>query len=403
MKTGACYIRVSTDKQEELSPDAQKRLLLKYAGENHISIPDTYIFIEHGISGRKASKRPEFQKMIGIAKSDAHPLDVILVWKFSRFARNQEESIVYKSMLRKDSVDVISVSEPLIEGPFGSLIERIIEWMDEYYSIRLSGEVVRGMTEKALRGGYQAASPLGYQSVGDGKPPILLPQEADIITFIFDCCTKNHLDSTAIARKANACGFRTKRGNLFDKRGIQYILQNPFYTGKVRWNHSPRSSSDSSADEVIIACGTHEVLISEDQFSQAAIRLKQEFGPQRKRNLSVCRHWLSGIVKCPVCGANLAYNFRSGKGGSFFQCYNYSNGKHPESIFISESKLSNAVYDSLKKLFGSSDIRCLYDTLRDNSIDYTVKGRCIRSIIEKILYNKQDSELHFYYRIPIGL
>lgn len=46
---------------------------------------------------------------------------------------------------------MISVSEPLIGGPFGSLIERIIEWMDEYYSIRLSGEVLRGMKEKALQ------------------------------------------------------------------------------------------------------------------------------------------------------------------------------------------------------------------------------------------------------------
>ncbi len=95
--------------------------------------------------------------MIAAAKSDSHPFDVILVWKFSRFARNQEESIVYKSLLRKKChVDVVSISEPVIEGPFGSLIERIIEWMDEYYSVRLSGEVTRGMTEKALRGGYQA-------------------------------------------------------------------------------------------------------------------------------------------------------------------------------------------------------------------------------------------------------
>ena len=31
MRYGALYIRVSTDKQEELSPDAQKRLLLDYA------------------------------------------------------------------------------------------------------------------------------------------------------------------------------------------------------------------------------------------------------------------------------------------------------------------------------------------------------------------------------------
>ena len=33
----------------------------------------------------------------------------------------------------------------------GSLIERIIEWMDEYYSIRLSGEVLRGMKKKPCK------------------------------------------------------------------------------------------------------------------------------------------------------------------------------------------------------------------------------------------------------------
>ena len=59
---------------------------------------------------------------------------------------------MYKSLLRrKCDVEVVSVSEPLVDGPFGSLIERIIEWMDEYYSIRLSGEVFRGMSEKAMK------------------------------------------------------------------------------------------------------------------------------------------------------------------------------------------------------------------------------------------------------------
>ena len=156
-KVACLYIRVSTEDQTELSPDAQKRLLLDYAQKNDMIVSGDFIFTE-SVSGRHAQKRPEFQKMIALAKQPSHPIDVILVWKFSRFARNQEESIVYKSMLKKDNVDVISVSEPLIEGPFGSLIERIIEWMDEYYSIRLSGEVLRGMKEKALQKGYQTSN-----------------------------------------------------------------------------------------------------------------------------------------------------------------------------------------------------------------------------------------------------
>lgn len=60
------------------------------------------------------------------------------------------------------------MSEPVDDGPFGKLIERIIEWSDEYYSIRLSGEVRRGMTEKAERGGIVSIAPFGYK-VTDGR------------------------------------------------------------------------------------------------------------------------------------------------------------------------------------------------------------------------------------------
>lgn len=185
LHAGAAYIRVSTDKQEELSPDAQKRLILDYAKKNNIIISSSDIYVENGISGRTASKRPAFQEMIARAKSKEHPFDVILVWKYSRFARNQEESIVYKSMLKRDNVEVVSISEPMMDGPFGSLIERIIEWMDEYYSIRLSGEVLRGMTEKAMRGGYQSIAPFGYVSVGGGNPPETDPLQADIVKRVY--------------------------------------------------------------------------------------------------------------------------------------------------------------------------------------------------------------------------
>ena len=51
----ALYIRVSTDKQEELSPDAQKRLLLDFADKHNMLVMPEYIFIENGISGRKAT------------------------------------------------------------------------------------------------------------------------------------------------------------------------------------------------------------------------------------------------------------------------------------------------------------------------------------------------------------
>ena len=91
---GAAYIRVSTDEQTELSPDAQLRVILEQAKKDGVTIPPEFIFIEKkGISGRRAENRPEFQRMIAIAKNqNESPFKRLYLWKFSRFARNQEES-----------------------------------------------------------------------------------------------------------------------------------------------------------------------------------------------------------------------------------------------------------------------------------------------------------------------
>ena len=45
-KVAALYIRVSTEDQTELSPDAQKRLLLDYAQKNDMIVSGDFIFTE---------------------------------------------------------------------------------------------------------------------------------------------------------------------------------------------------------------------------------------------------------------------------------------------------------------------------------------------------------------------
>ena len=99
-RLGAAYIRVSTEEQTELSPDSQLEEIYRYADREQIQILQNHIYIDAGISGKKAENRPEFMRMIAEAKSTPKPFSVILLWKYSRFARNQEESIFYKSILR---------------------------------------------------------------------------------------------------------------------------------------------------------------------------------------------------------------------------------------------------------------------------------------------------------------
>ena len=121
MRTAAAYIRVSTDDQVEFSPDSQLKEIRKYAKAHDLILPDEFVFADEGISGRKAEKRPQFQRMIGTAKLKPKPFDVILLWKFSRFARNREDSIVYKSMLRKQcGIEVVSISEQLTDPARGN-------------------------------------------------------------------------------------------------------------------------------------------------------------------------------------------------------------------------------------------------------------------------------------------
>lgn len=344
LSVGALYIRVSTHGQDELSPDAQKRLCLEYARSNQIHIPEDFIFTE-SISGRSAQKRPEFQKMIALAKSPSHPFEVILVWKFSRFARNQEESIVYKSMLKKDRVEVISVSEPLAEGPFGTLIERIIEWMDEYYSIRLSGEVKRGMKEKALRCGYQTAPCLGYTAAGKGKPFIINEKEFEVVSFIMEQFDSYNLPPSRIARLCNAHSYHTKRGNHFDTRAVLRILQNPFYAGTVIWNG-------------ISFRGSHETRLSEEQYQRRMALFKDRKTAALTRNISPEKHWMSGILKCAVCHASLSY------GGSrscrIFTCWKYAKGVHNTPVNISCKKAEAAVLKYFTWVFKTTGSPAFY-------------------------------------------
>lgn len=350
MKSACAYIRVSTDKQEELSPDAQKRLLIDFAKKNNMSLLASNIYLDNGISGKKADKRPEFMKMIGMAKSKEHPFDVILVWKFSRFARNQEESIVYKSLLKKNHVEVVSVSEPLVDGPFGTLIERIIEWMDEYYSIRLSGEVLRGMTEKALRGGYQSSLPLGYRMNKDTGIPYISDDEAIIVKRIYKDYIAGH-SYLEIARELNSLGYRTKRGSTYEGRTVEYILSNPFYYGAVRWNRQKHDDHTiKSVSDWIIAEGKHESLIDKDTWDEVQHLIALRSRPYKARAAGHMKHWLGGIVKCSDCGASLM----AGLNATRYQCGNYNKGKCLHSHFIKTAALEKAVYESLERVLNGS-------------------------------------------------
>lgn len=476
---GAAYVRVSTNDQTELSPAAQLREIKNAANADGVLIPDEYIFIEEkGVSGRRADNRKEFQRMISIAKSHPTPFQYLYLWKFSRFARNQEESMFYKSVLRKKcGVAIKSVSEPIMEGMFGRLIESIIEWFDEYYSINLSGEVTRGMTEKALRNGYQAAPCLGYRAVGEGKPFVIEEKEYEAVVFIHQSFYHG-MDLTSIAKEINNQGYCTKRGNPFDRRAIERILKNGFYEGTVTWNDISFQGSHETRKEVTSV------------FQANKQRLKQEYRPRNRREVSACSHWATGLLVCGYCGASLSYNAggKTGNQSGYFQCWRYTKRLHKESCCISAKKAESLIIESLQQVTAGAGnsreymkqpesgqyserqrlesaleklrtkkgkikaayengidsleeyratkehlmkteseledriksiedlkrfpqahgedaslckIRSVCDLLKDSTVSVRAKGKALRSVVKKIIYDKESGEMRFIYYIQL--
>ena len=398
LNIGAAYVRVSDERQDEYSPDSQLKKIREYAAKEGYLIPDEYVFYDDGISGKSVRKRADFNRMIALAKDKEHSFNRIYVWKLSRFARNQEESIVYKNLLRKIGVSVVSVSEPLPEGPFGSLIERIIEWMDEFYLINLGTEVSRGMNEKVSRGEPAVPAPFGYLN-GDKT---YLPDEesgsASIVKEIFQRYA-NGEKQREIATSLGQRGIRTRRGNMPENRWVEYILWNPAYIGKIRWTPDGSkvvSKRDYTNENIMLIDGNWQPLISMELWDKVQDMLtnqKLAYSKYAKRQQPI-QYMLKGLVKCSVCGGTLSMSaVISGKNKTrTMQCCNYARASCHTSHSITVPKLERAFIKGLKQAIQDKEFTII-PTQKTKTQTPTIDYDKLISIEEKKLARAKEAYL----------
>lgn len=366
MIIAAAYVRVSTDEQTDYSPAAQLADIKEYATHNGYHIPEEFIFMDEGISGKRADKRPAFQAMIRQTRKKSNHIQYIIVHKFDRFARNKEDSVLYKALLKKDGVKVISVKEPIPQDDkFAVIYESMLEAMAEYYSLNLAEEVNKTMIKKAQAGEWQATAPFGYKN--ENKSLVIVPEEAKMVRYIFE----QYIAGTsmfALSRQMNQMGYRTHRGNVFEHRTIQYILNNPVYKGYLRWTPGKKINRNFNDSASIVAKGDWEPIVSKEIWDAAAARFKSEKRTyyKHKRPETEGIHWLSGMVKCSSCGRSLVVGAKYKSGAVQFQCGGYCHGQCHDSHAVSSNRLIPAILSELEKIAAHPDTEgCRYTIRRE--------------------------------------
>jgi len=315
----AIYARVSSEKQDiDLSISAQLKALREYASRNnHIIVRE---YVDEAESGRSID-RPGFKQMIATARQKPAPFEAILVWKLSRFARNREDSIIYKSLLRKQGVQVISINEPLEDTPSGRLLEGIIEVIDEFYSANLSQDVTRGMRESASRGFYPGGPPpYGYKRVKiqDGSVQRVKlepdPTTAPVVDRIFrECLAGKGL--IEISRGLNQDGLLTRKKNQWSKTAVHKVLKNEAHTGVLIWDRQKlrKINSDLPPIRVEDAWGP---IIDRESFEKVQTKLGTRAPKITHPRVVHSEYILSGLMRCKNC--NAAMIGHAVKSGKFF-------------------------------------------------------------------------------------
>ncbi|PCJ54649.1 MAG: resolvase [Planctomycetota bacterium] len=97
------YLRVSTQLQ---TVENQKRDLLRYCEARGLEI--FYIYADEGVSGSKSS-RPALDKLMDDARN--HLFEMVLVWKFDRFARSTTHLLNALNEFKDLGLDFVSFSE----------------------------------------------------------------------------------------------------------------------------------------------------------------------------------------------------------------------------------------------------------------------------------------------------
>jgi site-specific DNA recombinase len=329
------YARVSTEKQaeKELSIPAQLQAMREYAQRQGWTILEEYT--EPGASGRSA-ERPVLRRLLARCKTEPK-IDVVLVHKVDRLARNVYDHATIKALLKQHAIRLASVVENMDDSITGQLVENIMASIADFYSANLGEEVKKGMTAKIQRGEWPHQPPYGYRLVkGENGRTVAQadPVLGALMRQAFELYASGYYSLKHVARELAPKGLVTRLGKPFAASQMNLLLRNPFYTGRLAWKGQ-------------VYPGAHEGIVDAGMFERVQLLLTSHAHRSSTRYGSL-EFWLKGLAHCGACGTKMTAERH--KGHSYYRCLANARGRH-----LCDAPFSNAdrIHGGLSRAYGA--------------------------------------------------
>ena len=367
-KRVAAYCRVSTDSEEQLtSYQNQMRVYTEMIAANK-EWEFAGLYADEGISGTRADKRPEFQRMIRDYQNGK--IDYIITKSVSRFARNTVECLEYVRSLKAQGIGIFFEEQNIDTLKNESELYLVIyAGFAQSESESISKHITWTYRKKFEEGkvSFQYKNFLGYRKGADSQPEIV-PEEAAIVERIYEMFLAGQ-PVKVIAQTLQAEKIEILGKNLsFSKNMIMNILRNEKYCGDcilqktvtVDCISKTRKVNQGEAPMYIVE-NNHPAIISREVFNRAQEELIRRQALRAKSDKTsitatgkYSKYALTEVLQCAECGSRYRRVTWTAHGRKkiVWRCISrldYGTKHCKDSITVEEEALHGAVVRALNR------------------------------------------------------
>lgn len=268
------YARVSTEHKEQLEALENQLEWYKPIIESHPEWEVVEWYIDKGITGTSAEKRPRFMQMIEDAKKKM--FDLIITREVSRFARNTVDTLQYTRLLKEYKVDVYFLNDNIrtFDGD-GELRLTIMATLAQDESRKTSVRVKAGQQTTMENGTFFGnGNILGYDRV-DKTKFVINHEQAQTVRLIYDLYLKGW-GLQKIKYELEHRGMKTSMGkSKWYCTVISHVLQNSFYCGIITYHKEyvpdflkQKKIKNYGEIELTQVQGTHEPIVTVEEYER---------------------------------------------------------------------------------------------------------------------------------------